>query len=350
MSPDTQRPFIIPVFLPHAGCPHRCAFCDQKIITGHPRTIPSSKQFRSTVRTFLGYKGSRRNPVQISFYGGNFLGLEKKDIAFLLNEATEFIHEGVVESIRFSTRPDTISTRNLDLIRDYPVSTIELGTQSMNDRVLEEVERGHTARDTVNAVDRLRGREYEIGIQMMVGLPTDDRTGAIKTTREIADLSPDFVRIYPTIVLANSRLAIWFEEGNYTPMPLAECVTLVKELYDVFQRQNIPVIRMGLQSSTDLDDPGTVLAGPYHPAFGHLVLSERFLDKASATIASMNHPGNRIGLVVHPGNIPKIRGFKNQNIAILKRKFHIESLEITSDVTVGKDQVVAIPGQYVQNR
>lgn len=344
MSTDTQRPFIVPVFLPHAGCPHRCAFCDQRIITGGRQAIPSSEEFRSTVRTFLRYKGRRRNKVQISFYGGNFLGLRKEDVVFLLNEATDFIHKGVVGSIRFSTRPDTIYTQNLDLIGEYPVATIELGAQSMDDRVLEKVDRGHTARDTVQAVHRLKDRGYEIGIQMMVGLPADDRAGAIETARQIADLSPDFVRIYPTLVLANSRLATWFEEGNYTPLPLAECVTLVKELYGLFQRHDIPVVRMGLQVSADLLDPETVHAGPYHPAFGHLVLSELFLDKASASIAAMKAPENRVTLAVHPGNIPKIRGFENQNIVILKKRFHIESLKITSDIALNKDQVVATPG------
>jgi len=167
----------------------------------------------------------------------------------------------------------------------------------------------------------------------------------METAQRITDLSPDFVRMYPTLVLANSRLATWYEKGHYTPMSLATSVTLVKELYSLFQHHNIPVVRMGLQASADLNDPGTVLAGPYHPAFGHLVFSELFLDKATGAIATMKQPRDRISLAVHPENTSRLRGLKNQNIHILKERFRIESLAITSDTTLSRHVVVATPEQ-----
>ncbi len=155
----------------------------------------------------------------------------------MLNESAKFVESGKVGSIRFSTRPDTITNERLDILKEYPVSTIELGVQSMDDRVLTMAKRGHTSSDTVKAVAVLKERGYEIGLQMMVGLPGDDEATSLATGRRIADLAPDFVRIYPAVVLKNSLLAKWYKEGKYTPLSLEPCVTLVKKLHLLFLKK-----------------------------------------------------------------------------------------------------------------
>jgi len=337
---NTQKPLVIPIFLPNIGCVHRCIFCDQATITGGDHRLISADQFNEIVHTYLPYKNSRRRKTQISFYGGNFLGIKTSFLLSLLEEAARFIRKGDVDSIRFSTRPDTICRKTLDIIKDYPVSTLELGVQSMNDRVLQLINRGHTVRDTINAVRLLQQSGYEIGLQMMVGLPGDDEKGAFETARQIVALSPDFVRIYPTVVLANSPLAAWYKKGEYTPMPLASCVTLVKKIYGLFHDHHIRVVRMGLQASETLDNPEMILAGPYHPAFGHLVLSEFFLDKAVSALRSMQNLPHHICIKVHPQNLSKIRGLKNQNLGILKDRFNIETLKIISDMSLKADDLV----------
>jgi len=244
-----NKPFIIPIFIPHAGCPHQCAFCNQSAITSIERKIPSPEKLHKIVNDFLKYKGKDRNLVQIAFFGGNFLGLRAADIESLLHEAGKFVTAGSVNSLRFSTRPDTINNETLDILNPFPVSTIELGVQSMDDHVLAMSKRGHTSADTKKAVRLLKERNYEIGLQMMVGLPGDDETKAQLTGRQLADMSPDFVRIYPTVVLAGSLLAKWYQNGEYTPIPLEQCIILVKNLYLLFRENNIKVIRMGLQAS-----------------------------------------------------------------------------------------------------
>jgi len=332
------RPFIIPVFLPHIGCPHKCVFCNQTAITGEKRKIPSPGEISLCINRFLDYKGEKRRRVQIAFYGGNFLGLKQDDIRYLLHEAAKFVTEGRVESIRFSTRPDSIDDERLDILKEFPVATIELGVQSMDDRVLAMSRRGHTAVDTEKAVCLLKERNYEIGIQMMVGLPGDDEAGALFTGRRIAEMKPDFVRIYPTVVLDGSLLADWYKKGEYVPLPLEQCVTLVKNLYLLFKKNRINVIRMGLQASEGLDKESTMLAGPYHPSFGALVYSEIFLDKAVSILESKKN--DRISIKVNPKNISKMRGLKNRNIEILKTKFHIRSIEIIPDMTLAEDMLV----------
>lgn len=335
-----SRPFIIPVFLPHQGCPQRCIFCNQIAITSIKKNLPSTKRLRSWINEYIKYKGKQRHPVQIAFYGGNFLGLKTDDIMRLLHEAARFVKDGLIDSIRFSTRPDTIDIQRLDVIKQYPVATIELGVQSMDDQVLAAANRGHTALDTEKAVELLKAHKYEIGLQMMVGLPGDDETKSLATGRRMAGLGPDFVRIYPTAVLANSPLAALYRQGEYTPWPLERCVIIVKNLYLMFINNKIPVIRMGLQASGDLAEGSTILAGPYHPAFGHLVHSEIFLDRAAAAIKSEKSNHETITLKVHPRNISKMRGLNNQNIEILKRKFQIKHIRIIPDPALSKDRLV----------
>lgn len=333
------RPFIIPIFLPHAGCPHRCIFCNQVSITGAKQKVAGANQIRSYIHDFLGYKTRPRKPVQISFFGGNFLGLNIDEIKFYLDLAAEFVHQGEVDSIRFSTRPDTIDQDHLEVIADYPVATVELGVQSMIDQVLALAQRGHTAADTVRAVERLKAGRYSVGLQMMVGLPGDDEALSLKTARKIADLQPDFVRIYPTLVLKSSRLAAWYCNGNYKPLSLKAAVTQVKNLYLYFKKRNIYVIRMGLQASADLADGSTVLAGPYHPAFGHMVYSEIFLDTACAALNAVKPTGPKISIFVNPRRISTMRGLKNSNIELIKRRFGFEKIFIVPDDNLEENSI-----------
>ena len=335
-----DKPFIIPVFLPNIGCPHQCAFCNQSAITSIKRKIPSSEKLHKIVNNFLKYKGKDRDLVQIAFFGGNFLGLRAAHIESLLHEAGKFVTVGSVDSLRFSTRPDTINNEILDILNPFPVSTIELGVQSMDDHVLAMSKRGHTSADTKNAVRLLKKRNYEIGLQMMVGLPSDDETKAQLTGRRIADMSPDFVRIYPTVVLAGSLLAKWYQNGKYAPMPLEQCITLVKNLYLLFRENDIKVIRMGLQASENFEKDAEILAGPYHPAFGHLVFSRIFLDMAMSILNSKKYTQDEVIIKVHPRSISNMRGLKNRNVGTLKKEFSIKSIKIIPEPSLTENSLI----------
>jgi histone acetyltransferase (RNA polymerase elongator complex component) len=335
----TCRPFIIPIFLPHAGCPHQCVFCNQTSVTGVERDMVSPEKVERQIHEFLKFRENDRHPVQAAFYGGNFLGLEEEHIERLLNVSAKFVNKKLIDSIRFSTRPDTVDRERIEIIKNYPVSTVELGVQSMDDRVLATVKRGHSAADTRLAVSLLKDRCYQIGLQMMVGLPEEDEAGSLSTAYRIGELEPDFVRIYPTIVLKNSLLARWYENGTYRPWSLERTVDHVKTLYLFFKKKNIPVIRMGLQASEDLDSGTAILAGPYHPAFGHMVHSKIFLDMATATLKGQGISRDAVALKVHPRSISKMRGLKNNNVDILKKRFHIKQLEIIPDSSIAQDRL-----------
>lgn len=302
--------------------------------------IPSAEKLHQIINRFLKYKKKNRYLVQIAFFGGNFLGLSTSQIEALLHEAGKFVTAGSADSLRFSTRPDTINDKSLDILASFPVSTIELGVQSMNDHVLAMSKRGHTSADTTKAVQLLKERNYEIGLQMMVGLPGDDDSKAQLTACQLVDLSPDFVRIYPTVVLAGSLLAEWYQNKEYIPISLDPCITLVKKLYLLFRKNNIKVIRMGLQASKDLEKGSEIIAGPYHSAFGHLVFSRIFLDMAMSILNPIRNTENEISIKVHPRSISNMRGLKNKNIEILKAKYDIKSIKIIPEPSLATNSLM----------
>lgn len=339
MKPS-YKPFIIPIFIPHFGCPHQCIFCNQQAITGTSGTIPSENEIHSIINKFLEFKRENRSQTEVSFFGGNFLGLASEQIQKLLEQVTPYVESKKIDGIRFSTRPDTIDKDRLNLIRPYPVSTIELGVQSMDDRVLKKANRGHTAKDTNRAVSLLKQESLEIGLQMMTGLPGDTETLCLETTRQIIALKPDFVRIYPTLVIEGSPLATLYKKDKYKPLPIDECVAQLKRLYLLFQENQIKVIRMGLQASDELDDPATVLAGPYHPALGHMVFSKIFLDSAAKKIKEETSSNDSITLTVHPKSLSRMQGLNKKNIDILKQMFNIQCLNLATGDSLGSDDII----------
>jgi histone acetyltransferase (RNA polymerase elongator complex component) len=309
-----------------------------------PGGVPDIDAAQRQIEQFLSYRDDRRGETQIAFYGGNFLGLGQEPVEKLLALAEQYVSAGRAAGIRFSTRPDSVHPRQLKWVAPFTVTAIEMGVQSMNDRVLNLARRGHTAEDTVVAIARLKEARYSIGAQLMVGLPGDDEAISLASGEAIARLAPDFVRIYPTLVLRGSRLAVAYRRGQYAPWPLERCITTVKRLYYLFQSHGITVIRMGLQPSADLDDGHAVLAGPYHPAFGHLVFSEIFLDRATARF--QQHPaaaGKAIRLRVHPRSVARMRGEKNRNLEILRRRFNLRNIQVLADARLGLDELTLDP-------
>ncbi|HEX5681790.1 MAG TPA: radical SAM protein [Desulfobacterales bacterium] len=342
------RPFIVPVFIPHAGCPHRCVYCNQAAVTGRAETLPGTATFRNQVAAFLKFRGRRRGPTQIAFFGGNFLGMAEESIRQLLVEATRFERSGAVQGIRFSTRPDTVSRRTLDILSGFPVQTVELGAQSMDPEVLQRSRRGHTPDDTVNAVGLLADRGYEVGLQIMAGLPGDDENRLMETGRRIAELAPDFVRIYPTVVLAGSPLGKWYRQGMYEPLALDAAVDLVRRLYSMFRAHSIPVIRMGLQATDDLVAGGAVLAGPWHPAFGHLVLCAAFLTAARSALKEGGGPGLELVLKVHPRSVSRMRGMHNASCNLLKRDFGFRRVDVAPDPALAEEEIAVQGGRVLK--
>ena len=245
----------------------------------------------------------------------------------------------MAEGLRFSTRPDTITPERMELLKDYPVSTVEVGAQSMSNRILNCSKRGHSAADTVRAITLLKAAGYRTGIQLMVGLPHETGDDIEINGLAAAALAPDFARIYPTLVLAGSPLANLYRQGRFTPVDLDEAIRRTKSIYGCLAKAGIRIIRMGLQASEELGQPSHVLAGPYHPAFGELVLSSMFLDAVTSSISDTNSQQKMLELRVHPRCESKLRGLKNQNLKFIQARYAPDSLTVVPDIHVGEQEL-----------
>jgi len=292
-----KKQLIIPIFIPHLGCPHRCVFCNQKRITSGvrgqglaPAGPAGSKQgsgtrVKETVERYLAtWKGNGR--IEVAFYGGSFTGLDYNLQERYLKTAYRFIDEGRVDALRVSTRPDYITDDGLTILRRYGVETVELGVQSMVEDVLIKAERGHSPEDVYKAVDILKKGGVKVGIQIMPGLPGDTRETILFTAKEVVRFSPDFVRVYPTLVLRDTPLEGLYLKGLYKPWSLEDMVNVCEEINELFKLAGIPIIRFGLQPTEGLIQG--IVAGPFHPSFRQLL--ERASQPLPLQSSSPPHP------------------------------------------------------------
>ncbi len=265
-----KKQLIIPVFIPLAGCPHRCIYCNQQRITSAVG-LPTVEQVEHTVKRYLStWKAEGRR--ELAFYGGTFTALPQSLQEDYLKCARRLVEKGLVDSVRISTRPDCVDSFTAEFLSAMGVETVELGVQSMVDEVLRLSERGHTRADTVNAVRVLRAHNITVGVQIMPGLPGDTVETILETARRVTALKPSMARIYPTLVIKDTPLERLFREGRYTPWPLERMVEVCATIYRLFTEKGIRVIRMGLQPTGEL--VRAIVAGPFHPAFGELVKKE----------------------------------------------------------------------------
>lgn len=304
---------VIPIFIPHRGCPHDCLFCNQQKISGTKRE-GADIQVAETILEWLEHQGARRQ-VQVAFFGGSFTCMDQNDQLVLLEAVQPFIAAGKVDSIRCSTRPDCITPEIIDLLQRYNVTTVELGVQSLDDAVLTKARRGHNADDCEKAFRMLKKGGIEVGIQLMPGLPGDTTYSFLKTVNRVIELGPDFVRIYPCIVVKDSGLEKLYEEGGFQPLSVEKAVGISGFCYLKFQKAGIKVVRVGLQPSISLSK--SVIAGPYHPAFGELVQSRLWLNKIKTKLMELR-TGEKLEVYLSHRDLSSVIGQQKKNIKRLE--------------------------------
>jgi len=300
------------LFVPHNGCPHQCSFCNQKTISGHTAQV-TAEDVDSAAMTAI------KNPDsvggEIAFFGGSFTAIDRKTMLELLSAAYKYVENKSFKGIRISTRPDAIDNEICDILKRYGVTAVELGAQSMNDKVLSMNRRGHTANDVVNASNLLKSRGFELGLQMMTGLYGSTDEDSIETAEKIIELQPDTVRIYPTVVLEGTQLAELYRSGEYVPQTIENAADLCAKLLLMFHRNNINVIRTGLHSGGNVEEG--FVAGAYHPAFKELCDGKIYLTLALDYIKRNPLPKGRINIYVSPSAISQMTGQKKKNIIAL---------------------------------
>ncbi len=291
---------IYPVFIPHAGCPHRCLFCAQDRSTGQSN-VPVAKEVENWLGSVLPLHGEG----EIAFYGGTFSLLPLEEQEHYLTTARRFVTCGRVAGVRISTRPDALGEVCVARLKGSGVTTVEIGCQSFSDSVLNKAGRGHAAAESITAVQRCQSAGLQVGVQLMPGLPGGDVEEALMSLRRALALKPSFVRIYPTVVIEGTELAALWRSGAYQSWALDETVELCAEMLLLCRQAGMPVIRLGLQPDAQLET--NLLAGPYHPAFGQLVRSRLWRR------ALFNASSHGKQLSVHPNDLSDALGHRGEN-------------------------------------
>lgn len=320
----------IPIFVPHLGCPRQCTFCNQRTITGTPPMTPDSarRQIESHLATIR-----RPSNVEIAFFGGSFTAIERRDMEALLKVASPYLASGAVSSIRISTRPDAIDEEILSILAHYGVGTIELGIQSTADSVLLACNRGHTAADSYRAAEQILRRDFVLGGQMMVGLPSSTAADEEATARSIVLMGAKEARIYPVVVFRDTPLADDMKSGLYRPLSVEEAVSRSVTPMELLLDAGITLLRVGLCETEGLHGSDTVLGGAYHPALGELCYSALYQKRIFALMQSIPQNQN-LKISVAPGCLSMAIGQKRCNRIAIEKEFAPNSLRFVEDPTL----------------
>lgn len=326
MADSRATPYIIPFFITHAGCPHQCVFCNQRTISGAGQPVTSEQIHQEITQVLLRPRDAQRR-VQVAFYGGSFTGLDVAQQRQLLEPVQPFLVSGAVQDIRLSTRPDCLDRKGVQLLLEYGVTMVELGVQSLDAEVLLASGRGHTEQDVVDAFNLLQDCGMRVGGQLMVGLPADTPQKSIQSCTKLIRLKPECVRIYPTLVMKDTGLAALYQAGAFQPWSLDKTVVVVARMKGLLDEAAIGVIRMGLQAGGSLHD--NMMAGPYHPAFGELVLSRLFMKVVRRAIfAARGHGEQGVQLIISARDHSLLMGMKKENLHRLQRGGWLVNVEV----------------------
>ncbi len=341
-----KKKYVIPVFVPHLGCPNDCVFCNQKSISGQKKNI-TKEDAKKIIDGFLDVIKDNEGEREIAFFGGSFTAIEEKKQEELLSLAYEYIEKGKVESIRISTRPDFINKEILKRLKKYKVKTIELGVQSANNYILEKSGRGHDFECVKKASKLIRRQGFILGHQMMVGLPESTRQDEINTAKALIKLKPKMVRIYPVLVIKGTKLEKDYQEGKYKPLSVVQAVEICKDLVRMFDNKNIDIIRVGLQNTDEISDPKSnesqVVAGPFHPAFRQLVETAMWYDAIVGKIKKLNTKVKEVEVTVNPIDINSVIGHKKENVKKLKEIYDVDLIVKQNEkIKQGKSKIEII--------
>ena len=314
---------IIPIFVPHEGCPNDCAFCNQRTISGKA-AAPTEEEVHRIIREHLTQNGIVAE--QIAFFGGSFTGIEENRRQMYLETAYEYVKQGMVKSIRISTRPDYINDEIIKELLRYEVKNVELGAQSMDNDVLIASKRGHSAEDVEKAAHIINDCGITLGLQMMTGLPLDSYEKCLYTARRFKELGAKETRIYPTVVLKGTHLAKMYESGEYSAQSVEDAVEISAKLYKFFNENRIKILRIGLPDSSELRE--NYIAGAYHPSLGEMVISRDVRNM----IEEYAKGKKSVNLRVNPRFVSKLNGNKRCNILYFKEKGITLNVTVTSDV------------------
>lgn len=334
----SNRQFIVPIFIPHNGCPNDCVFCNQRKITGQESTYNYQK-IEDEIKRALKTIPFDRNPiVEIAFYGGSFTAIAFESQEMLLSMAKKYVDSYDLEGIRISTRPDYINEKILKRLKKYGVKIIELGVQSLDETVLKDSNRGHKSDIVYKSAELIKDYGFTLGIQLMIGLPGDNRKKTIETVKKVIEMKPDISRIYPTLVIKDTVLEDMYNKGIYKSLSLKEAIDLSKDMYHLLFTSGIQVIRIGLQPTKNILEGEDVVDGPFHPSFRSLVISEYIYSLIIDSIP--NYEGEEILFELNNKDISYLVGDKKSNKKRIIEKYALKKFKIKSNSEIERGRII----------
>lgn len=334
---------IIPIFIPHKGCPNDCVFCNQKAITARTADV-TPDDARRIIEEYLPTLEGRGLETEVSFFGGSFTGIPIEEQSAFLAVAKEYKDKGLIAKIHMSTRPDYINREILDNLKRFDADVIELGVQSFDDEVLLASNRGHTAGDVYEACRLIREYGFELGLQLMIGLPLDTHEKSVESAKKAAEIHPDIARLYPTVILKDTKLYDMYRDGTYVPMTQDEIVDTAADMYRILTSSGVNVIRVGLKS-TDIinnaaDTDGAVAGDSYHPAVKQLVLGKLAREEIEARIAEYDDGKRHVLYVLTSDeNMSNAAGHKGENRKYFRERFPWAELHFERAQGLTGDQI-----------
>lgn len=315
-----MKTYIIPIFIPHLGCKNECVFCNQRAISGNLKPI-DEQDVKEIIEKHLEYfKDKENKQVEVAFFGGSFTGIDIEKQIRYLKIVQEYIIDNRVKSIRLSTRPDYIDTEILDNLKKYNVKTIELGIQSLDEEVLKLTKRGHTVKQVIDASNLINSYGFDLGHQVMIGLPESTMQKEKDTVSLSIKLKPKIARLYPTLVIKHTELEEQYNKKNYIPLTLEEAIERTKVLYNMYENNRVNVIRTGLHVTEDLTSDSSYVAGPMHSTFGQMVEASIMLDKVIERLVQVKN--DKILITANSKTLNNIIGVNKSNITIIKDKYN----------------------------
>lgn len=353
--------YIIPIFVPHEGCPHDCVFCNQDKITGikkdslrivededkkniscndNENEEVTAESVENTVYEYLKTINRSNSVIEISFFGGTFTGIKEEKQKELLYVARNLKNKGLIDKIRLSTRPDYIDEYILSYLKEYKVDIIELGVQSLNEEVLLKSGRGHNVDDVYKASKLIKEYGFVLGHQIMPGLPGDDFKTDIETTKSSIEMKPDICRIYPALTIRGTAMEIMYKRGDYVPYTLEEAVEISKEMYKMYKEYHINVIRIGLQPTETINEKNDVIAGPFHPAFRELVESSIMIESILENMKEQKEAE----ININPKDISKLYANKKMYFNLLKD--NKKNVKVNQNKNIERGKIIL----YLENK
>lgn len=331
-----KRHYIIPIFVPHEGCPHNCVFCNQETITGNTQKV-DGEFTRKLINQYLKTIKKENSIIEVSFFGGTFTAISLEKQRELLSVAKEYKDKGIINFIHLSTRPDYIDDKILINLKNYSVDVIELGIQSLDEEVLIKSGRGHSEEDVARASKLIKEYGFILGHQVMLGLPGDNFQKDIETAQKSIAMKPDIYRIYPALVIRNTPMEKMFNSGTYKPYELYEAVKIAKVIYSMAIANNINVIRVGLQPTEEINEGGELVAGPFHPAFRELVEGSIYNDMILKELFDVN---KELVIKINEKDLSKLYANKKKFFNDIKKQLKTQNICVIQDNSLDRGSLI----------